>query len=142
MSRDQLDQIMRDLRDQREHVLVALNDLTEDDFATPTDMVRWTEVRRVLLRLGDHMREHSTQLAGIRAAIDRPPTMPQRILAEAEHAWGVLRAALVGLTDADLDRQPPDGWTLRETLAHIAESERAYLAAILRALEEAEERGE
>ena len=97
-------------------------------------MPRWTEVRRVLLRFGDHMREHATQIAGTRAAIQRDVTMPQRILAEAERSWGVLLAATVGFTDDDLAVKPPDGgWSVQEVLEHITKAERNYLNVIVEA---------
>ena len=122
-----------DIRAAREETLAELVALTEDDFATPTDMVRWDDVRRVLLRFGDHMREHSNQLEAARYAIDRGPTMPQRMLAEGEVAGGKLLAATVGLEDEDLDAQPADGsWTVRQVLSHILESERNYLEAVRR----------
>ncbi len=133
MSNQELKAFLDDIRAAREETLAELVALTEDDFATPTDMVRWDDVRRVLLRFGDHMREHSNQLEAARYAIDRGPTMPQRMLAEGEVAWGKLLAATVGLEDEDLDAQPADGsWTVRQVLSHILESERNYLEAVRR----------
>lgn len=137
MSRAQLDQMLTDLRAQREETLAALNTVSEDEYAIPTDIERWTEVRRLLLRFGDHMREHATQIKGIRVDVDRSPTMTQRILAESERTWGVLLAATVGLTDEDLDRQPAEGWTIRQTFEHIAAVERSYYETIQAALEKA-----
>ena len=93
-----LDAMLAEIRQLREQTLAALVYLTEDDFSTPTAMARWTSVRRVLLRFGDHMREHINQISGARAAIEREHTMPQRILAEAELAQGNLLAATVGRT--------------------------------------------
>jgi len=133
MSNENLQSFLGEICAAREQVLAELIDLTEDDFATPTDMVRWDDVRRVLLRFGDHMREHSNQLEAARYAIDRGPTMPQRMLAEGEVAWGKLLAATVGLEDEDLDAQPADGsWTVRQVLSHILEGERNYLETIRR----------
>lgn len=127
----ELDRILAELRAAREQTLAALSDLTEADFATPTDLPRWTDIRRTLLRFGDHMREHANQVEGCRASIDRLPTMPQRMLQEGEYAWGKLLASLVGLTDTDLDTRPPDGgWTMRQVLQHTLESERLYLEKI------------
>ena len=131
MAREELDAILREIRRRREETLVEFADLTEADFATPTPRHRWDDVRRVLLRFGDHMREHASQIEGIRAALDRSPTPPQRMLAEAELTWGKLLAAVANLTDADLDRVPPNGgWTLRQTLEHVAEGEHNYQTAI------------
>ena len=134
MSRTELDGMLAELRRLREQTLVALVDLTEADFATPTDMPRWDDVRRVLLRFGDHMREHANQVECARAAIGRGPTMPQRMLAEGELAWGKLLAATVGLTDEDIAAQPPDGgWSVKQVLAHVIQTERRYLDATLAA---------
>ena len=134
MSRKQLDGMLATLRQSRERTLAELETLSEDEFGLATGMERWTEVRRVLLRFGDHMREHATQISGTRADIDRLPTMAQRILAESEVAWGVLLAATVGLSDADLTTFPGDGgWTIAQTLEHIIQSENAYLETIRKA---------
>jgi hypothetical protein len=131
MSRKKLDRMLAQIRHLREETLKSLVDMTEDEFPYPTHMPRWTEVRRVLLRLGDHMREHANQIAGTRTAIERGPTMPQRILAESEIAWGLLLATTVGLSDDDLAGKPPDGsWSIEEILKHIARAEKDYLQAI------------
>ena len=116
--------------------------MEEEEFAYPTEMKRWDDIRRVLLRFGDHMREHATQVAGTRDRVQREPTMPRRILAEAEIAWGRLLAATVGLTDEDLDREPPDGgWTIRQVLEHVRATEGQYLNAIRAARQAHEKRG-
>ena len=131
MSMQELTTMMIEIRRLREETLTALTEMEESKFGIATQMERWTEIRRVLLRFGDHMREHANQINGARVAIKREPTMPQRILAESEIAWGLLLASLVGLSDEDLDRKPPDGsWSIRETLAHIAKTEWKYLQAI------------
>jgi hypothetical protein len=131
MGRKALDGMLAEIRQLREETMRELIDLTEGEFPLPTDMERWTSVRRVLLRFGDHMREHSNQIAGVRAAIGRGPTMPQRMLAEAEMAWGVLLGMTVGLTDDDLEEKPPDGgWSVQEVLQHVASVERGYLNGI------------
>lgn len=133
MSHTELDALLAEIRLARAATLAALTDLSEDDFATPTDMARWDDVRRVLLRFGDHMREHANQLEAARAAIGRSPTMPQRMLAESEQAWGKLLAATVGLDDRDMDTRPADGsWSVRQVLQHILDIELRYLDAIQR----------
>ena len=46
------------------------------------------------------------------------------LVARYEAGPGVLRAAVAGLTDAELDRRPSDGgWTPREVVHHVADSE-------------------
>ena len=131
MSTEELTKMMVEIRRLREETLAALSKMEETEFGFATQMERWTEIRRVLLRFGDHMREHANQINGVRISIKREPSMPQRILAESEIAWGLLLASMVGLSDDDLDQKPPDGsWSIRETLAHITKTERRYLQTI------------
>lgn len=131
MAREELDALLAEIRSRRQETLSEFADLTEADFSTPTPMNRWDDIRRVLLRFGEHMREHASQLEGIRAALGRSPTPPERMLAEAELAWGKLLAASSNLTDEDLDREPAGGgWTVRQLLEHLAQGERNYQNAI------------
>ena len=138
VDREKLDQLLAEIRASRDATLAALVDMTEEEFAFPTTMERWDDARRVLLRFGDHMREHANQVVGARDAVGRGWTMPQRMLAEAELAWGKLLGATVGLTDEDIALKPPDGgWSVLEVLEHVLKVERLYLATI----REARERG-
>ena len=133
-SRRLLDGLLGKIRAQRQEALAELNDVTEGEFALPTGMERWSSIRRVLLRFGDHMREHANQIEAARQAIHRAPTMPQRMLAEGEIAWGNLLAATLGLRDEDIEVKPPDGgWSIREALEHVLDAEQDYLNAIRRA---------
>lgn len=135
----EVNELMAQIRAAREETLRSLIGVTEADFPLPTNMQRWTEVRRILLRFGDHFREHANQIEHTRALLDRAPTMPQRMLQEAEMAYGKLCAALVGLTDEDLNAAPPDGgWSVRQVLEHALEGERNYLAVVLAALKASE----
>lgn len=134
MSREQLDAMLAEIRAAREQTLTALTDLDEKEFPLPTTDKRWSEVRRVLLRFGDHLREHVTQIDGIRAGIGRTPTMPERILARSEEAWGLLLASMVGLQDDDLDKAPREGeWTIRQVLEHFLKGENGYRDRIVEA---------
>ena len=86
------------------------------------------------------MREHASQLEGIRTGIAKAPTPPQRMLAEAERAWGQLLAATVGLTDDTAQLQPDDGgWSAMQVLEHILNVEQSYLAAAKRARGQADD---
>jgi hypothetical protein len=127
--------MLAEIRQARERTLAALVNVSEADFSTPTGMERWTEVRRVLLRFGDHMREHANHAEHTRDLIGCTPAMPQMMLQEAELAYGKLLAALVGLTDTDINQAPPDGgWSIRQVLQHTLETEKLYLAVIEKAL--------
>ncbi len=134
MNRNELDAILAEIRAARTASLAYMTAVPEADFPLPVDLPRWDEVRRVLLRLGEHMREHTNQIEGARADLGLHKTMPQRMLAEAELSWGKLLAATVGLEDTDLDTAPgPESWSIRTVLEHILASERNYLAAVQQA---------
>ncbi len=127
MENSKLVKLMAEIRALREQTLLDCLDLTEDDFDTSTDSARWDDVRRVLLRFGDHMREHANQIEDARVKTDQAPTMPQRMLVESELAWGKLLGAVIGLSDEQADLKPSDGgWSVIETLEHIKEIEIYY----------------
>jgi hypothetical protein len=52
--------------------------------------------------------------------------------------YDAVRDALVGATDADLDRQPPDGWTARMVAHHLADSEATAFIRLRRLIAEEE----
>ena len=88
-----LDQL-RELQDQ---ILTELEDMERAALRYETDSSRWNTVRRVLLRFGDHLREHTTQLSAARDSLGATQTMPQRMLARSMEAYGALLGAMVGL---------------------------------------------
>lgn len=140
MDRTRLDGLLADIRSAREQTLAELTEMAEGEFACPTPMQRWDDARRVLLRFGDHMREHANQVTGARAAVGWAPTMPQRMLAEAELAWGKLLGATIGLTDDAAAAVPPDGgWSVEQVLEHVLKVEGLYLDAIRQARQAARE---
>ncbi len=131
MSRAQLDSLLIQIRQLREQTLAECADVTEADFALPTGMPRWDDLRRVLLRFCDHMREHASQAQGARAATGRAPTPPERMMAEAELAWGMLLGATVGLSDEEAAARPADGgWSVTQVLEHVLKTEGTYLNAV------------
>lgn len=135
MHRPKIDELLAQIRTVRQETLTTLADVTEAEFAIPTDLKRWDDLRRVLLRFGEHMREHTNQLEDARQKTGTGPTMPQRMLAEAERAWGQLLAATVGLDDDSAGQPPADGgWSAMRVLEHMLEVEQNYLAAAQRAL--------
>ena len=136
MGRERLDALMAEIRGVRQQTLSELADMTEAEFGLPTTMHRWDDARRVLLRFGDHMREHANQALAARANAGYGLTMPQQMLAEAELAWGKLLGATVGLDDEAIAAAPSEGaWSVGEVLEHVLRVEQLYLDAILRARE-------
>lgn len=132
MARTELTARLDEIRTLRNEVRALLEDIPDTDTDMETPGLRsWRNLGVVLLRFGDHMREHANQIAGARQELGSMPSDVQRKLAEAERAWGQLLGTLVGLDDEDLDRRPASGaWTIRETLDHILASETHYLEAV------------
>lgn len=93
------------------------------------------DVRFMFLRFADHEEEHelSVQTRLIEAGFRQ--TSAQRILARAEMTRGDLLAALVGLSDDDLDRAPEGEWPLRRTLAHVINVEHSYRVQTVHSVE-------
>jgi uncharacterized damage-inducible protein DinB len=106
-------------------------------------MTRWgngpADARYLFLRFSDHEEEHALQVAHtLRARLDWQPSKVQLTLAMAERTRGDVLAALMGLTDEDLDTAPvePAGeWTLRQILSHLAATEHSYRINTLHAVE-------
>lgn len=122
----------------QKEILQELTSLKRHELKYQTDNWRWNTLRRVMLRFGDHLREHTTQLVAAREDIGAAQTMPQRVLARAQEAYGGLLGATVGLGDEHLDEVPEAGeWTPRQILEHIISTQGAYLDLIRRARESA-----
>jgi hypothetical protein len=134
MARTELDTLLAQVRRMREQTLAECAGLTEADFTLPTGMPRWDDLRRVLLRFADHMREHASQAQAARVAAGHAPTPPERMLAEAELAWGMLLGGTVGLSDTDATTPPADGgWSVMQVLEHVLKTEETYLNAVRQA---------
>ena len=116
-----------------------LTGMTKDELQFAVDHPRFYTVRRMLLLLNTHLREHTTQLVAARDETGAHPSMPQRMLARLEEAQGDLLGAIVGLSDEDLDLVPEPGeWSAREILDHLTEAQGRLLDRIVEARERAE----
>ncbi|CAN5779694.1 hypothetical protein BH23CHL2_BH23CHL2_05170 [soil metagenome] len=97
------------------------------------------DIRWIFLRRFDHMEEHAIQIEDhLETRFGRTRTQAQRYWTANEVARGDLYAALMGLTDDDLDvapEQPAGEWPLRTTLEHLVNVERSYCANCLWAVE-------
>jgi len=51
------------------------------------------------------------------------PAERHRLIDEYGRGVDAVREALEGITDAELDHRPPDGWSPREVVHHLADSE-------------------
>jgi hypothetical protein len=122
----------------QKQVMAELTTLERDELKYATCNARWNTVRRVLLRFGDHLREHTTQIVAARDAAGAIQTMPQRMLARAQEAYGVFLGAMVGLRDEQLDQVPEPGeWTARQVLEHMLATQMFYLEIIREARKQA-----
>ena len=120
----------------QQEILDQLAELDRAELKYATGNERWNTVRRVMLRFGDHVREHTTQLVAARDDIGAQQTMPQRMLARAQEAYGVWLGAMLGLQDEQLDQVPEPGeWTPRQILEHLVATQKLYLEMIRRARE-------
>jgi len=134
MSDAQVSGYCQEMAEIQEEILSELAYMPREEFMYATDHWRWTTIRRVLLRFGDHVREHTTQLVEAREATGSSQTMTQRILAQAQQAYGYWLGAMIGLRDDQLDAVPEEGeWSSREVLEHMIVSQRSYLNMIRRA---------
>jgi hypothetical protein len=139
MATTDVERYLQELQAVQREIIEELTDLDRAELRYATDHWRWNTLRRVLLRFGDHLREHTTQLIAAREAVGAEQTMPQRMLAQAQESYGRLLGAMVGLEDDDLDKTPEAGeWTPRQVLEHMIETQHGYLGMIRRAQEKAE----
>lgn len=120
----------------QQEILDQLAELDRPALKYATGNERWNTVRRVMLRFGDHVREHTTQLVAARDDIGAQQTMPQRMLARAQEAYGLWLGAMLGLQDEHLDQVPEPGeWTPRQILDHLVTTQKLYLEMIRHARE-------
>ncbi|MCD6520763.1 MAG: hypothetical protein J7M05_12675 [Anaerolineae bacterium] len=61
MARTGIEGYLKRLEQAQKEVLSALEDLEQHELLYATEDWRWNTVRRVMPRLGDHVREHATQ---------------------------------------------------------------------------------
>jgi hypothetical protein len=135
MSTKNVQAMLDELRSEREATLAAVTAIPREELRYSTGHSRWSSARRVMLRFGDHLREHALQVRNVRRLNDDQLTEPQMMLALAEQAWGDVLASVIGLTDEELDHVPgPGQWSVRQVFEHMIKSERAYRQMIEKAV--------
>lgn len=98
-------------------------------------------VRMALLGTAQDVDSLAADLLRRRAETGNPPTRAQQLLGHHREAYRALRALLVGIEPAELERAPAQGeWSVSDTLEHIDSAERAFFISILVGLE-AQSRG-
>jgi len=77
-------------------------------------------MRSMMRIMHDHELSHVVQVQKTRLAIGAHPTEAQMILAQTIQARAALAAAIVGMTDEEIDRKPaPDQWSVSEIVEHV-----------------------
>jgi hypothetical protein len=143
--------LLAELRRQRRAHDAELALLTEEQLRAPVAFTWETMLtgqrgqtatavaRDMLLRRVDHLEEHALQIEELlRNRFELPRSQTQFIWGACQQSRGDLFAALVGLTDADLDAKAPDApdeWPLRRILEHVNVVERYYTLDVQHALE-------
>jgi hypothetical protein len=137
MSSEKVKALLDELRHEREATLAAITGVTREEIRYATGHHRWSSVRRVLLQLANPPREHALQIRVARQTLHAVPSEPQMMLALGEQAWGDVLAALIGLSDEDLDRVPAPGqWSVRQCLEHMIKTEVTYRVMLEKALQD------
>jgi len=111
-------ELAKQLITQRIDTVSALTDVRSEDLNQKNQDGR--TMRSVVRVMHDHEMSHLVHVQKTRQALGALPTEAQMILAQALQARAALAAALVGLSDDDLERQPEDGqWSIREIVEHM-----------------------
>lgn len=130
-----LSDLMAELDLAREESLADLTSLTNVELRAPS---RWADididVRFLLMRFGQHEREHTDQLHKLHAHCGRIQTEADRLLGLCWRAHGVLEGSLVGIPDELLDRELEDGKPIRSLLKHTGSAESYFKRMIANAI--------
>lgn len=93
-------------------------------------------VRFAFFRIYEELRELAAKLATERSARGPKNSTAQRILAQYDHAYRDLQAALLGAEGNAVDRAPTEGeWPIRKVVAHIVGAELGFFVVVKYALE-------
>lgn len=77
-------------------------------------------MRSMMRIMHDHEMSHVVQVQKTRLALGAHQTEAQMILAQTIQARAALAAAIVGMSDEEIDRKPtPDQWSVSEIVEHV-----------------------
>jgi len=116
----------------RDSVRLALTELSHVPDAALENEWLWrgrdgADVRYGLYRQYEALEDTRARIRPQLAALVAAASPARALVASASSARWDLHGLLASLTDPDLDRDPANGeWTLRQTLAHIVNGQRAY----------------
>lgn len=93
-------------------------------------------LRFAFLRTYEELRELAVKLRQERAALGKPSTSAQLILAHYHAAYLDLQAALIGLEPELINQAPAEGeWPVQKTVAHILSADLGFYVAVKYALD-------
>jgi hypothetical protein len=135
MSTERLERTKRMLRKDCEKVLLRLAQLTKENLAEATSLEWAPTVEKLMAIVSQHNRDHAQQIMAKRELLSLEQTQVQKLLAEIAASQGTLDAALVGLSDEDLESVPEgETWSLGQTLEHVSGSYSWFLSEIEKAI--------
>lgn len=135
MPTEKLEQMTRQMHSDCEKVLFRLVQLTDEDLTKATPHEWAPTVERLITIEGHHSRDHAQQIADKREALGLEQTRVQKLVAEVAASQGELDAALVGLSDEDLESVPEgQTWSLGQALEHVSGSYSWFLSEIEKAI--------
>jgi hypothetical protein len=77
-------------------------------------------MRSMMRIMHDHEMSHVVQVQKTRVELGAHQTEAQMILAQTIQARAALAAAIVGMSDEEIDRKPaPDQWSVSEIVEHV-----------------------
>lgn len=93
-------------------------------------------IRFAFFRSYEELRELAARLSQERAVRDEPFTETHLILSQYHTAYWDLQSALLGVSDEIVEKAPaPNGWSVRQVLAHMLGAEVGFYTAVRYALE-------
>jgi uncharacterized damage-inducible protein DinB len=120
--------LVQQLRAQRRATLRSLVAVRDDQLETHVGPDRPTDVRAAILALAQEDDRRVALAGAILDALGRQPSPAQQILPTLAHTRGRLRAALVGLSDEQLDSRPSAAeWAVRDTVRHLMNNEARFV---------------
>lgn len=127
---------LRQLRWQRRQTIRALQAIGEAQLTAHVGPHRSAYVRATLLSLAQDDDRRRVSVGAILAALRWRPPEAARILASVALTRGHVRAALVGLTDEQVDRPAgPSEWAVRQALQHVMNNENRFIGDATYAVE-------
>lgn len=119
---------LQQLRRLRRQTVQALQAIGEAQLTAHVGPQRSADVRATLLRMAQDDDRRRVSVDATFAALGWRPPEGARILASVALTRGHMRAALVGLTDEQVNRPPnPDEWAVRQALQHVMNNENRFI---------------